>query len=207
MRHVSCRHHEEDGSGLMEYQTARMQRATAQWLHDQILKCEHSGDPGLDACSGIDRHMESAGWLVAAMVPAVMQDVVIPARADERDLIAYHITAELVCCDIHRRLEAEAAKATFDEKTGQYTMPQSWKDLRYGPDYHPMCHFGGWAASLAKEGPKGDPRRRKEPCVANGGQRPCEPVYWCQVSGEYELPCHGGFDTCCSRPDLHREKP
>jgi hypothetical protein len=37
--------------------------------------------------------------------------------------------------------------------------------------------------------------------------RPCpEPAasYFCPTSGEVESPCHGGFDTCCDRPDLHR---
>lgn len=35
----------------------------------------------------------------------------------------------------------------------------------------------------------------------------CKPgakVYWCQ--GEWESDCHGGFDVCCGRYDLHRER-
>lgn len=35
----------------------------------------------------------------------------------------------------------------------------------------------------------------------------CKPgaqVYFCPTSGETESDCHGGFDVCCARPDLHR---
>jgi hypothetical protein len=35
----------------------------------------------------------------------------------------------------------------------------------------------------------------------------CKPgatVYYCPTSGETESDCHGGFDQCCDRPDLHR---
>ncbi|MEO3973784.1 hypothetical protein [Streptomyces sp. CAU 1734] len=35
----------------------------------------------------------------------------------------------------------------------------------------------------------------------------CDPgatTYHCPTSGETESTCHGGFDTCCDRPDLHR---
>lgn len=151
---------------MMEYETAKMQRAAASWLHDRILKCEHleGAGQGLDNCSNIDRHMESAGWLVAAMVPAITQDVVIPARADERDKIAHYILAELVCCDIFERMEAagqadDLAKISANDPNGQ------WHQLRWGPEYHAMCRYAGWAASLAKEGPKHDTRGAVRPPV------------------------------------------
>lgn len=35
----------------------------------------------------------------------------------------------------------------------------------------------------------------------------CKPgatTYFCPASGETESDCHGGFDQCCDRPDLHR---
>lgn len=35
----------------------------------------------------------------------------------------------------------------------------------------------------------------------------CPDIYFCPTinsgEGEIECPRHGGFDTCCSRPDLH----
>ncbi len=30
-------------------------------------------------------------------------------------------------------------------------------------------------------------------------------LYFCPVSDEQECPDCGGFDVCCSRPDMHRE--
>lgn len=35
----------------------------------------------------------------------------------------------------------------------------------------------------------------------------CNPgatTYYCPTAGETESDCHGGFDTCCDRPDLHQ---
>ncbi|MFF9118327.1 hypothetical protein ACF09Y_22455 [Streptomyces massasporeus] len=35
----------------------------------------------------------------------------------------------------------------------------------------------------------------------------CKPgasTYHCPTSGQTESDCHGGFDTCCDRPDLHQ---
>lgn len=31
----------------------------------------------------------------------------------------------------------------------------------------------------------------------------CEQAYFCPASNEVECGVHGGFDTCCARPDLH----
>lgn len=82
----------------------------------------------------------------------------VEVRADERDKIAYYIIAELVCCDIFERLEAEAAKGHWDDVTHQFVMPESWFGLRKSREFHPMCFYGGWAASLAKHGPETDGR-------------------------------------------------
>ncbi|MBL3664474.1 hypothetical protein JL475_00240 [Streptomyces sp. M2CJ-2] len=35
----------------------------------------------------------------------------------------------------------------------------------------------------------------------------CKPgasIYYCPTGGETESDCHGGFDVCCARPDLHQ---
>lgn len=79
-------------------------------------------------------------------------------RADERDKIAYYIIAELVCCEIFQRMEAEAAKGHWDDEKHLFVMPDSWLELRNSHDYHPICFYGGWAASLAKHGPRVDQR-------------------------------------------------
>lgn len=41
---------------------------------------------------------------------------------------------------------------------------------------------------------------------ADGEQHVCKPganLYYCPTSGRTESDCHGGFDVCCDRPDLH----
>jgi hypothetical protein len=43
--------------------------------------------------------------------------------------------------------------------------------------------------------------------VNDQSEHQCKPgatVYYCPTSGETESDCHGGFDQCCGRPDLHR---
>lgn len=42
---------------------------------------------------------------------------------------------------------------------------------------------------------------------ATEGEHVCKPgarLYYCPASGETESDCHGGFDICCDRPDLHQ---
>ena len=51
----------------------------------------------------------------------------------------------------------------------------------------------------------GHNREPEVACAISGGSAPCRPVYFCPTAGEYESPCHGGFDTCCVSPELHRE--
>lgn len=115
-------------------------------------------------------------------------------RADERAKVAYRIRAELVCCDIYERMHQEALKGYWDNRMGTYVMPKSWRDLKRSADYHDLCYFGEWSARIALDATEG--------CDSQG----CAPNYWCPTAGEYESPCHGGFDTCCSHPELHREK-
>lgn len=78
-------------------------------------------------------------------------------RADERDKIAFYIVAELVCCDIHIKLEQAAHR---DHINGDQVHEQGsqWMAVRKSADYHNICHYGGWAASLAYHGPQLDGR-------------------------------------------------
>ncbi len=103
-------------------------------------------------------------------------------RADERARVAYRIIAELVCCDITQRMDAEAAKGRWDDENGTYLMPKSWYDLKKSNDFHEICYFGGWAANIARAGVR---------------------RYWCSQGGEFELNEGGGFLTCCDNPEGH----
>jgi hypothetical protein len=49
--------------------------------------------------------------------------------------------------------------------------------------------------------PRQPPRAEEHVCKPGAG------LYYCPTAGEVESDCHGGFDTCCDRPDLHRPIP
>lgn len=207
----------------MEIPTSLTQRKVAELLHD--IGCAdkpttHEWDEK-DKCLDWPQYVTDSALFLAQLMKPISTEMFPAVRADEREKAAFYITAELVCCDIHARMEAEAAKGHWDEAKHQYEMPKSWKELKKSSDYHAICRYGGWAASLAFDGPSWDgrfegwskpwevwagPPAHKYRCTASGGQDACQPVYWCPVGGEYESPCHGGFDTCCSKPNLHRPK-
>lgn len=59
----------------------------------------------------------------------------------------------------------------------------------------------GWTKRRA-----GRSLHRQLAAAASSATCPCPapaPSYFCPTSGEAESPCHGGFDVCCGRPDLH----
>lgn len=179
----------------MEYDTQTMQRAAASWSHDRRCVARKLTVHDLDRCLQKDAWVEEAGWLVAAMLPAITRDVVIPTKAaasrTTRQAVAQEIEAELVCCDLYERVDEYLQAHPEDIQVNYRELAR-----RAGADYHSICHWGGYAAAIAREG-------RKRPCVVNGGQRTCEPNYFCPTSGEVESSCHGGFDVCCNRPECH----
>jgi hypothetical protein len=80
-------------------------------------------------------------------------------REDERLRSSDRIIGELVCCDIFERLTQIAeADGGFQDRSPKVVAAMN------GLDWHGMCYFGGWAASIAREGkpespvPYGDPR-------------------------------------------------
>lgn len=142
----------------MYIETAKTQAKLAELLHEAD-GCSHiERGVAVEECTKATRYMTQAGVILARLAPTISSEMFPLVRADERDKVAYHIVAELVCCDIHARLEAEAAKGTWSDRDHEYKMPESWYELKKSHDYHPMCHYGGWAASLALEGPKLDKR-------------------------------------------------
>lgn len=184
----------------MEIPAKKTQHKIAELLH------------GMDVCRELPyaqcrrrpEHVTRSAFFLGHLMLPISTEMFPAVRADERDKIAYHITAELVCCDIYERLEAEAAKGYWDRKAHQWVMPASWRLLRASHEYHAICHYGGWAASLAKDGPKRDNRGVSMPCRLSGGSAACKDPYWCPVANKYESPCHGGFGVCCLNPELHR---
>lgn len=208
---------------MVEIPTTQTQRKVAELLHD--IGCADkptTHDPGEpEKCLDWPSYVTNSAFFLGRLMPNIAMEMFPAVRADERDKVAYHITAELVCCDIFARMEA-AGQADDTAKVSARDPNSQWHQLRHGPNYHPMCRYGGWAASLAYHGPQLDQRHEdwfkpwlvngtveapKAPylCKEVGGEAECKPVYWCPTQGEYESPCHGGFDVCCRRPELHRE--
>jgi hypothetical protein len=133
----------------MQVPTGQTQRKIAELLH-AMTDCQNmDGVHVLDECSKKDEYVVNSAFFLGRLMPAISAEMFPAVRADERDRVAYHITAELVCCDIHARLEAEASKGHWDDQKHTYVMPKSWYDLKKSHDYHDICHYGGWAASLA----------------------------------------------------------
>lgn len=169
----------------MELDTKALQIKIAEQLHDRGCADKpttHDPDRPED-CLDWQGYVIDAAFILGHLMPTVIKDIVIPVRKDEDQRMAMRIRAELVCCDITERMDAEAAKGRWDDENHVYLMPQSWSDLRKSHDFHPICYFGGWAANIA---------------AAGAGRR-----YWCSSGGEMELNEGGGFQTCCDNPEGH----
>lgn len=138
---------------MTEIPTRKVQEKIAEVLH-KMEGCEPNP---WETCTRRDDYMRKASYLLAMIMPAISTEMFPAVRDDERDKVAYYITAELVCCDIFQRMEA--AGRLDDSKGVSARDPEGeWFKLRHGPNYHPMCRYGGWAASLAKQGPRLDTR-------------------------------------------------
>lgn len=142
----------------MEIPTAKTQVKLRQLIHQDMCADSTCTDLTDEDSLCYRRANRLAVRYLGLLMPVIATEMFPAVRADERDKVAYHITAELVCCDIHERLGAEAAKGRWDERDHEYKMPESWWKLKKSHDYHAICHYGAWAASLAKEGPELDKR-------------------------------------------------
>lgn len=184
----------------------------AQRLHDRYCTVHrpHRGFKDQvphNECMFNDDHawIREAGFTIAAMLPK-MGELFDVIRKDERDKIAYHVRAELVCCDLYEQVNsARPEQFLMTDDAWDALGVESVANL-LGLDFHDICHWGGYAAALAEQGPARDPRPSASACIVSGGTEPCKPNYFCPTVGEVESPCHGGFDVCCRRSELHREK-
>lgn len=150
----------------MEIPTLKTQMKVAELLHDQDPRC---GGWNFVDCINRPGHVTSAAFFLAKLVPSISGEMFPVVRADERDKLAYHIRAELVCCDL-----AEQIGVARD--SGQYPVHITNRDLAklLGLSYHSICFYGGWAARLAAEGPEFDHRKSTFP------QGCCEPGCKCR---------------------------
>lgn len=63
------------------------------------------------------------------------------ARVKELRNAAEQIRRELVCCDIHERMEAIDTSTNAEE----------FRALKRSPDYHAICHYGEWSARIVED--------------------------------------------------------
>lgn len=143
----------------MEFETVGMQRALAKWNHDHecvLLHLAEFGPHELDECYLAKQWLANAGWMIAAMAPAMTRDVVIPARdaakRTTRELVAQQIEAELVCCDLYEQMNKTTPEQLgLTEREAAFLHPKDLARL-LGLNYHAICHWGGYAAAIAREG-------------------------------------------------------
>lgn len=127
---------------------------------------------------------------VLAYADAVGLDL-MPDPAVTRQQVHERIVAEMVCCDLYERINsADHSWLGLTEAEWAATGPVQAAIL-LGLDFHAICFWGGYAASIALN-------------ECPSGRRSCEPLYYCPATNRIESPCHGGFDKCCDREHLHR---
>lgn len=72
------------------------------------------------------------------------------ARVKELRYAAEQIRSELVCCDIHKRIEdayADTRAATGGHEEGIAAQ----RAIMRSPDYHAICHYGEWSAQIVED--------------------------------------------------------
>lgn len=81
-------------------------------------------------------------------------DAVRELAENQRARSAQQIRDELVCCDIYERLQGLYAA------DGNPTY--AYRELRHSNQYHPICHYGEWAARVVEQDTRADPGRPGE---------------------------------------------
>lgn len=148
----------------MFIETAKTQIKLRELFHEENCAdtdCKDLADEGSRCWRRSNR---LALLFLGKLMPTLSAEMFPLVRADERDKVAYYIRAELVCCDIHEKLEK-----AYD--SGKYRPDIRPRDLAQvlGISYHAICRYGGWAAQLAQDGPEFDHR---EVTFPQGCQKP-----------------------------------
>ncbi|MGQ4437972.1 hypothetical protein ACN6LI_003338 [Streptomyces violaceoruber] len=105
------------------------------------------------------------------------------------------------------RVELEKLRRVADETAATDTQALCGKDRGVsGLYYRPCARPAGHAEAYCKSADgshlflAGQPDTETQAHVC----KPDAIAYYCPTSGETESNCHGGFDACCDRPDLHQ---
>lgn len=124
----------------IQYDLAEVHDLVTIRLHKMFCPRPDHSDANRNECE--EPYRFGAGFLVAALMPALLREVSPKIRASERERVADKIEGELVCCDIFEQMEQALSPEAY--RSG------AWDELRYGPEYHDICRFGGWAAAIAR---------------------------------------------------------
>lgn len=130
----------------MFVETSRLHSKLAELLHAQGCAAPPPGHYPADwqSCINADMYRRKATRFMEGLLPVIFEEQYPTVRADEREKASYRIEAELVCCDIFKKV-SEA----YDERgLYRHTKPRDVADLIQA-DWHTICYFGGWAAHIA----------------------------------------------------------
>lgn len=83
---------------------------------------------------------------------------------------------------------------------GAFDLPQGHYRVMRFKDMVKLLRAAGYGDPLASVG---RPIETAPATLAETGHICTSEPYFCPTSGEVESACHGGFDVCCDRPDLH----
>lgn len=167
--------------------TSRTQQKLAELLHEEA-KCGPL-PYSLDDCARKQEYITRAAFVLAKLLPAISSEMFPVIRDEMREKISEKIHAEMVCCDIYQQLERIGHQ--LPPEALDSTTPRDLAD-QHGLHFHHLCYYGAWAADYALN-------------ECPSGHKKCQPSYFCPTNGEWESPCHGGFDVCCNHPELHQQ--
>jgi hypothetical protein len=85
-------------------------------------------------------YIRRAAAMLGHLLPTIITEIVPAVRVDEREKVAYRIEAELVCCDLYDKINQEGVTA------------EEYQVFSASNDYHAICHWGGYAAAIARGG-------------------------------------------------------
>lgn len=138
----------------MFVETKRTQDKLRDLLHDQGCwsdGCDYVDGQGSTCWRRANR---DAVLVLGKLMPVISGEMFPLVRADERGRVAGRIEAELVCCDLYERINsAKPEDHRLTEKHWSMLSPKVAAG-QLGLDWHAICHWAGYAASLARSEPK-----------------------------------------------------
>jgi len=123
--------------------TELTQRKIQEQIHNRFCRGDCTGTWGAGEPCQVH-----AAFLLGQIMPEISKEMFPVVRKDERARISEKIIGELVCCDLEAKISDAYSTGAYDSQVhSPYSVAQA-----LGLDWHDMCYYGGWAATIA-EGP------------------------------------------------------